>query len=115
MATATRALIPIRRRLYFNSIQGDISMKQVENETYIPAEDLANIRRRLVQQIEYMSDAELRIAAKSEASLRAFVADLFKSIAKLLGYIVGEVIGWGRDIVVSIRDGWSEGWEAGLR
>ena len=90
-------------------------MKTVPNETYIPSDDMSAIRRRLINQIESMSDAEIRIAAKSEASLRAFVSDLFKSIAQLFGYVVGEVIGFGRDIVRSIRDGWSEGFNAGLR
>ncbi|NES63952.1 MAG: hypothetical protein F6K24_01000 [Okeania sp. SIO2D1] len=62
-------------------------MRQVPNETYIPSDDIAKIKRRLIEQIVSMSDAEVRIAAKSEASLRAFVSDLFKSIAKLFGYI----------------------------
>ena len=89
-------------------------MREVPNETYIPSDDLAKIRARLVNQINSMSDADLRTAAKSEASLRLFVADLFKSIAKLFGYIVGQVVGFGRDIVRSISDGWREGWNAGL-
>lgn len=89
-------------------------MKKVPNETYIPRDDLAKIRARLVDQFSSMSDAELRIAAKSEASLRAFVADLFRSIARLFGYIVAEVVGFGRDIVRAIGDGWAEGWKAGL-
>lgn len=89
-------------------------MREVPNENYIPSDDAAKIRQRLLNHIGGMSDAELRIAAKSEASLRAFVADLFKSIARLFGYIVGQVVGFGRDIVRSIGDGWSEGWKAGL-
>lgn len=89
-------------------------MRQVPNETYIPSDDLAKIRTRLVDQINSMSDAELSIAAKSEASLRAFVADLFRSIARLFGYIVSQVVGFGRDIVRAIGDGWAEGWKAGL-
>ena len=62
-----------------------------------------------------MSDAEVRIAAKSEASLRAFVSGLFRSIAELFGYVVGEVIGFGRDIVKAIGGGWQKGFNAGLR
>ncbi|MBP0013825.1 MAG: hypothetical protein J7545_22350 [Roseofilum sp. SBFL] len=89
-------------------------MKEVPNETYIPSEDLEEIRRKVMNQIASMSDAELRIAAKSEASLRAYVMDLFKQIAKIFGYIVGAVIGFGRDFVQSIRGGWSEGWKSGL-
>ena len=89
-------------------------MKEVPNESYIPSDDMAKIKERLIDQINSMDDAEVRIAAKSEASLRAFVSGLFRSIAKLFGYIVGQVAGFGRDIVRGIRDGWSEGWRAGL-
>ena len=89
-------------------------MREVPNETYIPSDDIAKIKQRLIDQIGSMSDAEVRIAAKSEASLRAFVSDLFKSIAKLFGYIVGQVVGFGRDIARGLREGWSEGWKAGL-
>jgi hypothetical protein len=111
MVAKTRAVILIVK---FNQTLGNLSMKQVLNETYIPDDDLANIRRRLIDHIESMSDYELRIAAKSEADLRAFVSDLFKSIAKLFGYIVGNVISFGLDIARSIGEGWSEGWKAGL-
>ncbi|MEG4332422.1 MULTISPECIES: hypothetical protein [unclassified Microcoleus] len=114
MAKTTRNLIQYLVHLKSNSKTGDLSMREVPNENYIASDDMAKIRQRLVNQISGMSDAELRIAAKSEASLRAFVADLFKSIAKLFGYIVGQVVGFGKDIVRSIGDGWSEGWKAGL-
>jgi hypothetical protein len=89
-------------------------MPYVANETYIPSDDMSKIRARLVNQINSMSDAELSIAAKSEASLRAFVADLFRSIAQIFGYIVGQVVGFGRDIVRAVGDGWGAGWKAGL-
>ncbi|MEA5557861.1 hypothetical protein [Nodularia spumigena] len=90
-------------------------MKTVPNETYIPSDDIEQIKARLMVQINSMSDADIRTAAKSEASLRAFVSDLFRSIARLFGYIVGEVIGFGRDIVRAIGGGWQEGYKAGLR
>ena len=115
MAKKTGTLIEYLVKLKLNKTQGDLAMKDVPNETYIPSDDTAKIRQRLINEIASMSDADLRTAAKSEASLRAFVADLFKSIAKLFGYIVGEVVGFGRDIIRSIGDGWSEGWKAGLR
>lgn len=89
-------------------------MTYVSDETYIPSDDLAKIRTRLVDQVNSMSDAEMRIIAKSEASLRAFVSDLFRDIAKIFGYIVGQVVGFGRDIVKAVGDGWAEGWKAGL-
>ena len=90
-------------------------MQNVPNETYIPSDDIAKIRARLMSQIGSMSDAEIRIAAKSEADLRAFVSDLFRSIARLFGYVVGEVIGFGRDIVKAIGGGFLDGLDAGLR
>ena len=90
-------------------------MKNVPNETYIPSDDIAKIKSRLIDQIGSMSDAEVRIAAKSEASLRAFVSGLFRYIAELFGYVVGEVIGFGRDIVKAIGGGWQKGFNAGLR
>ncbi|NES63951.1 MAG: hypothetical protein F6K24_00995 [Okeania sp. SIO2D1] len=73
-------------------------MRKVLNETYIPSNDVSKIKRRLIEQIESMSDAEVRIVAKSEASFRSFVADSFKSIAKFFGYVVRKVVNFGRDI-----------------
>jgi hypothetical protein len=89
-------------------------MTYVSNETYIPNDDMSKIRAKLVEHIASMSDAELKIAAKSEASLRLFVADLFRSIAQIFGYVVGQVVGFGRDIIRSVGDGWGAGWKAGL-
>ncbi|MDB9517050.1 hypothetical protein PN466_08820 [Roseofilum reptotaenium CS-1145] len=89
-------------------------MKEVPNESYIPSQDLEKIRSRLINHISSMSEADLRIAAKSEADLRAYVMDLFKDVAKLFGYVVGAVIGFGRDLAQSISRGWKEGLDAGL-
>jgi hypothetical protein len=55
-----------------------------------------------------MSDSELRIAAKSEASFQNFVSDLFKSIARLFGYLVGKVVRFGKDIARAISSKPSE-------
>ncbi len=88
--------------------------KYVENETYIPNHDLRKIKTRLINQIESMNEAELKIIAKSEASFRAFVTEAFKSIAQLFGYIVGQIVGTFRDIGRGISNGWNEGWKAGL-
>lgn len=89
-------------------------MNYVPDETYIPSDDMAKIKARLVNQIKSMNEAEVRIVAKSEASLRVFVSELFHSIAQLLGYVVGRVVGIWRDIVRAAEDGWAAGWEAGL-
>lgn len=86
----------------------------VENETFIPDSDYTRIKARLIDQINSMNEAEVRIIAKSEASFRAYVADAFKAIAKLFGYIVGQVVGFFRDIGRGIGDGWTEGWRSGL-
>lgn len=89
-------------------------MNYVPDETYIPSNDLDQITARLFNQINSMSDADRRTLAKSKASLRVFVADLFRSIAQLLGYVVGRVVGIGREIVRAVEDGWAAGWGAGL-
>lgn len=86
----------------------------VKNENDIPSEDLDQIKARVISQINSMNEAELRIIAKSEASLRAYITEAFKSIAKLFGYVVGQVVGAFRDIGRGISAGWSEGWKAGL-
>ncbi|MEC4804642.1 MAG: hypothetical protein SAJ72_10340 [Jaaginema sp. PMC 1080.18] len=88
--------------------------KYVENETYIPKDDLDRIKARLHAHIESASEAELKIAAKSDASFRVYVADLFKSIAALFGYIVGKFIGGLREIGRGISSGFEEGFRAGL-
>lgn len=88
--------------------------KYVENETYIPSDDLKKIKARLYEKIESMGEAELRIAAKSEESFRDFVADLVKSIAALFGYVVGQVVGVVREIGRGIKAGWQQGYKAGL-
>lgn len=89
-------------------------MNYVPDETHIPSDDLDKIKDRLVNQIKSMNEAEVRIVAKSEASLRAFVSELFHSIAQLLGYVVGRVVGIWKGIVRAAEDGWAAGWEAGL-
>jgi hypothetical protein len=89
-------------------------MNYVQNETYIPSDDMAKIRARLINKITEMSDADIRTAAKSEASFRAFVNDLFRSIAQVFGYVVGQVVGLGREVIQAVGSGWNAGWKAGL-
>jgi hypothetical protein len=86
----------------------------VQDETHIPSEDLDQIKSRLVDQINSMNEAELRIISKSEASFRAYLTEAFKAIAKLFGYVVAQVVGTFRDIGRGIGAGWKEGWKAGL-
>lgn len=86
--------------------------KYVENETYIPSDDLDRIRARVIDQINSMNEADLRTIAKSEASFKAFVADVFKAVAQLFGYIVGTVYAFGRDIVKAVGTGFGDGWKA---
>jgi hypothetical protein len=88
--------------------------RYVENETYIPSDDLNKIKARIIQQIQGMDDAEVRIIAKSEASFRLYLTEAFKSIAKLFGYIVAQIAGTFRDIGRGIITGWNEGWKEGF-
>jgi hypothetical protein len=89
-------------------------MNYVPDETHIPSNDLSKITDRLVNQLKSMSEADQKTILKSEASIRLFVSELFRSIAQLFGYVVGRVVGIGRDIVRAVGDGWASGWEAGL-
>ena len=86
----------------------------VPNETYIPSDDLNQIKARLINQISSMNEAELRIVAKSEASFRAYVTEAFKAIAQFFGYIIAQIVGTFRDIGRGIIAGWQQGWKAGL-
>ncbi|CAC5343347.1 MULTISPECIES: hypothetical protein [Planktothrix] len=86
----------------------------VPDETYIPTEDYNQIKARVKRQIDSMNEADLRTIAKSEASLRAYLADAFRSIAALFGYIIGQIVGTFRDMGRGISRGWRAGWEAGL-
>ncbi|MCL6751714.1 hypothetical protein KBT16_12345 [Nostoc sp. CCCryo 231-06] len=89
-------------------------MTYVPDETHIPSNDLDQITDRLVNQLKSMSEADRRTVLKSDASIRFFVSELFRSIAQILGYVVGRVIGIGREIVKAVEDGWAAGWGAGL-
>ncbi|GAX40291.1 hypothetical protein NIES4075_12550 [Tolypothrix sp. NIES-4075] len=89
-------------------------MNYVPDETHIPSNDLDQITTRLLNQLTSMSEADRRTVLKSEASLRFFVSELFRSIAQLLGYVVGRVVGFGTAIVRAFEDGWEEGRKAGL-
>jgi hypothetical protein len=81
----------------------------------IPRTDLDQIRRRLVEQINAMSESELEIAKKSEASFALFVAEMFRSIAALLGYVIATPIAWGIKWAESAREGFADGWNEGFR
>jgi hypothetical protein len=85
----------------------------VNSSDDIPYDDLAKIKQRLMNQINSMSDADLRIAAKSEASLRYFIEDLFRTISQLFGYIVGSVTGIFESIGSGVKKGWLDGFRAG--
>ncbi|NEQ70303.1 MAG: hypothetical protein F6K21_33390 [Symploca sp. SIO2D2] len=85
----------------------------VETSDQIPSDDLEKIKKRLTEQINSMSEAELRIAAQSEASLKYFVTELFRSIAQLFGYVVGAVVGLVVDLGRGIGKGFKDGFDAG--
>jgi hypothetical protein len=67
------------------------------------------VKRRLMDQINNMNDAELRIVAKSRESLAFYISEAFHSIAKLLGYAIALPIGWAITAAESILDGLQEG------
>ena len=87
--------------------------------TYVPTpdqispDDIRRMRQRLIEQINSDSDANLRIAFQSEASLKKYVTDIFRSIAALFGYVIGSVVGFVEDTVRGIRKGFGEGFNTG--
>jgi hypothetical protein len=85
-----------------------IQTKHVETSAQIPKEDLDKIKTRLMQQINSMSDAEIRIATQSEASLKCFISDLFRLIAQLFGYFVGVVVGIVEETIKDFDQKWHD-------
>ena len=90
-------------------------MTFVANQTEIPADDLEQIRARLISQINSMNQAELRIIQQSQRDFRDFVADIFKAVAASLGYIIGVVVGTLEEIYYGITEGFGGGFDAGRR
>jgi hypothetical protein len=81
----------------------------------IPSAEVQRIKDRLVAQIQSMNAAELNIVAKTEQSLANFVAEVFQSIASLMGYIIALPIAYGIRIAKSMVDGFSSGWDAAFK
>lgn len=90
-------------------------MPYVERSDQIPEDDFEKIRARLMQQINSMSKADLKIAAQTEASFRLVLTDLFRSAARALGYTIGVVVGVFEDVGKGILDGLRVGFEEGRR
>lgn len=80
----------------------------------IPEESLTAIKRRLINQIEDMNDAELRIVARSQDSLATYIAEAFQAIAKLVGFVIALPIGWAVTIAENLWGGLKAGLEAGF-
>lgn len=74
-----------------------------------------DVKKRLLEQIENMNEAEMRIVAKSQESLAYYISEAFHSIAKLLGYVISLPIGWAITIAESIWDGIQEGFKKGYQ
>jgi hypothetical protein len=81
----------------------------------IPREDLGEIKRRLVQQIESMSDAEIEIAARTQRSLAYYIAHAFRAVASLLGYVVALPFAFAISAAKNIWNGFSDGWDEAFR
>lgn len=90
-------------------------MTFVANQNDIPSDDLDKIRTRLINQINSMSDAELKIIQKSQKDLRDFIADIFKAVAATFGYVIGVVIGTLDEILHGIKGGFEGGYQSGRR
>lgn len=73
-----------------------------------------DVKRRLMDQIASMNEAELKIVAKSRDSLAYYISEAFHSIAKLLGYAIALPLGWAVTVVESIWEGIQEGFNRGF-
>lgn len=81
----------------------------------IPKQDLSHIKERLISQIAAMDEAELKIVTRSEQSLAYYIAEAFRSIAKLLGYMIALPIAFAFKVVEGIGEGFKEGWDAAFK
>jgi hypothetical protein len=80
--------------------------------TDIPTADFERIKSRLVQQINSMDEAEMRIHARTHESLGWYIADAFRALARAVGYIIAVPLAWGMRIAESIGEGFSAGWKS---
>jgi len=90
-------------------------MPYVSTQNDIPNDDVEKIRTRVINQINSMSEAELRIIDKSQRDLRDFIADIFKSVAAALGYTIGTVVGTIEEILGGVATGLEAGFKAGYK
>ncbi len=88
-------------------------MVNVSNQNEIPHDDLVQIRARLISHINSMTEAELRTVSKSEKDLRDYIADIFKSVAASLGYIICVIVGTSEEILGGIKIGFRDGYKNG--
>lgn len=77
----------------------------------VPQAEQERIKQQVIDQIQRMDLAELRIRARSEYSLAYFIAEAFQAAARLLGYIIALPIA----IAVKVAKGIAEGFEAGWK
>jgi translation elongation factor EF-4 len=84
----------------------------MKNINDIPSSELEAMRRKVIEQIQYMDSDELKIATKSKESLTHVIANLFKSIAYSIGYIIALPLAFAAKIIESTFDGFARGWDA---
>jgi F0F1-type ATP synthase assembly protein I len=87
-----------------------VNSRYVDTDRQIPRDDYEEIRKRLINKIAAMDDAGLKILNQSDDSFKKYVTEAFRSIAKLLGYTVGSVIG----IFIDIGEGFIDGFMKGI-
>lgn len=79
------------------------------------ADEVNNVKSRLIHQIQAMSDAEIAIAAKSKESLAYYIAGAFQALAGAIGYIIALPIAYAAKIAESMYNGFKSGFAAGFR
>jgi hypothetical protein len=88
------------------------------SSTAVPIENLtvdtdAEIRRRVLAQLEAMSSDELRIATKTQESLSYFIALAAHQVALALGYLIVLPLAWAVRLSEEVASGFTEGWRKG--
>lgn len=81
----------------------------------IPSDEIRRIRDRVLATVGDMRDEELRIVASSESAFALFIAEFFRDIAQLIGYIIAIPLAWAENIVDSIGEGLSHGFREGYK
>lgn len=78
----------------------------------IPDEQLLQMKRRVIDQLNSMNNDELKIALISKQSLANVIARLFQELAYAIGYMIALPFAYAARIVESVWTGLGNGFNA---